>query len=184
MTTSAFGPLTLPARLGPRTAHRGNPRDDLRVPQCVLGLVVLVEIAVLFFPHALLLGAAQVSVWFKQASGYTMLGLMTFALTFGTLRRLPAMGKHQRKLNEIHQLAGLLLLVLMAFHMGESPRGFLLMFFHAMAAGLGAGALRVLLGRRIGRSGGIGLLATHISLSCLVCGGALLHLYMVYAYTG
>jgi hypothetical protein len=184
MTTSVFGPLTLPAALPPRTGTRAVPADDQRVAQCVLALVMLIEIAVLFFPHALMLGPAQAAVWFKQASGYTMLVLMTVAVSFGRLRRLPSMGRHQRMLNEIHQLTGLLLFVLMAFHMGESPRGFLLVFFHAMAAGLGAGALRTLLARRIGRTGAIGLLATHISLSCLVCGGALLHLYLVYAYTG
>jgi hypothetical protein len=52
-----------------------------------------------------------------------------------------------------------------------------------VAIGLGAGALRAVIGRKIGRQASASLLVLHISLSCLVAGAVLLHLYFVYAYT-
>jgi hypothetical protein len=93
------------------------------------------------------------------------------------------MAGHHRRLNEIHQLAGLMILVLLASHIGQKPAGFLLAMFHAMAIGLGAGALRAVLGTRIGRRASTALLVLHIGLSCLVAAAVLLHLYFVYAYT-
>jgi uncharacterized membrane protein YhaH (DUF805 family) len=155
----------------------------LRLAWCVVAVVVLLEVALQFFPNAMLLHPVQQSTLFKQASGYTMLTLLVFAIAFGALRRHPALAAQQRRLNDLHQLGGLLILVLLAFHVGQRPSGFLLYTFHAMAIGLGAGALRAVIGRRIGRQASTGLLVLHIGLSCLVAAAVLLHLYFVYAYT-
>jgi hypothetical protein len=149
----------------------------------VLAVVLLLEAAVHFAPHALVLSPVQGTHLFKMVSGYSMFCLLAFAMGFGWLRRLPAMSGHHRLLNEIHQLAGLLILVLLASHIGQKPVGFLLVMFHAMAISLGAGALRGVLGPKIGRRGSTALLALHIGLSCLVAAAVLLHLYFVYAYT-
>ncbi len=188
---SDFGQLAGNERSVARPASRKRrktrvavrPKADLRLSWSVLTVIVLLQAAVLFYPQALLLHPVQGAHWFKQLSGYTMLALMAFAMSFGWLRRLPAMARHHRKLNEIHQFGGLLLLVLLASHVGQAPRGFLLLMFHAMAVGLGAGALRAVVGTRWGRGASVGLLAAHIGLCCLVAAGVLLHLYFVYAYT-
>lgn len=157
-----------------------NPRLAL----CVLLTVIALELALWLAPPSLLvLHPFQKTVLFKQLSGYSMLALMVFAVSFGGLRRLPALAGWQARLNGLHQVAGLLLLVLLALHLGQSPAGFLRYTFHAIAIGTAAGAVRNVYGRRIGRAGSNVLLAVHVALSCLVVTGALVHLYLVYAYT-
>jgi predicted ferric reductase len=177
--TSAFVPLK------PAVAKRVRTTtvDDQRLARCAFTFIVLLEVAAQFFPDALLLNPMQATVRFKQFSGYAMFALMSFAMGFGCLRRLPAMANKQRLLNEIHQFGGLLILLLLAVHPAGTPRGFLLWVFHAMAVGLAAGALRAMLGTRFGRGTSTALLVLHIGLSCLVSAGVLLHLYFVYAYT-
>lgn len=162
---------------------RGRPPESLRLAWCVLAVVILLEVALQFFPHAMLLNPLQKSVLFKQLSGYTMLVLLAAAAAFGAMRRYPALANQQRRLNELHQAGGLLILVLLASHIGQRPSGFLLYTFHALAIGLAAGSLRAVLGRKVGRSASTTLLVLHISLSCLVCAAVLVHLYFVYAYT-
>src|SRR5690606_18970800 len=98
---------------------------------CVLLVLAVLEVAVLLAPQALQLHPLQQGVAFKQASGYTMLGLLAFAMGFGWLRRRPALARHQAALHSAHQLAGLVLLVLLAAHLGQAPAGFLLATFHA-----------------------------------------------------
>lgn len=154
-----------------------------KLPACVLLVLVLLEAAALFLPEALLLHPLQRSVAFKQISGYAMLALLSFAMALGWLRRRPALARHGARLGEIHQLAGLAIVVLLAAHLGPTPAGFLRAMFHAMALALGAGALRAVLGRRAGPAGGRALLGVHIGLCCLVLAGVLVHLYLVYAYT-
>jgi hypothetical protein len=158
-------------------------KESQRLAWCVLVVVVLLEVALQFFPQAMQVIPAQSSSLFKQVSGYTMLTLLAFAMVFGSLRRRPAFANQQRKLNELHHFGGLLLVVLLALHVGERPAGFLLYTFHALAVAVGAGALRAVIGRRIGRAASTTLLVLHISLSCLVLAAVLLHLYFVYAYT-
>ena len=187
--TSAFVPLAAPpiarapARRKRSKRAAARPSDAVVLTWCILLVVVLLVLAVHFHPKALLLVPAQASPLFKMVSGYAMLALMSFAMVFGWLRRLPTMARHHRRLNEIHQLGGLVILVLLASHIGQKPAGFLLYTFHAMAVGLGAGALRGVLGTRIGRRVSVTLLTVHISLACLVAAAVPLHLYFVYAYT-
>jgi hypothetical protein len=187
---SAFAPL-LPAHwsrdaaagVRSRRAVRAQARNGQSLGWCVLLFALLLQGAVAFAPQALLVSPLQSTPGLKMASGYAMVALMVFAMVFGSMRRLPAMALHLRKLHEWHQLAGLVLLVLLAFHMGQRPAGFLLGTFHAMAVGVACGALRTLVGTRVGRRGSTVLLAAHICASCLVSAAALLHLYFVYAYT-
>lgn len=167
----------------PRKRLVVRPQAESRLPWCVLAVVLALELTAGFFPGALLLHPIQGSVLFKQVSGYTMVVLLVFAMSFGWLRRLPSVSRHSRKLSEIHQLGGMLLLVLLASHLGQSPKGFLQYVFHAMAFGLTAGSLRAVLGPKIGSAGSSVLLALHIGLSCLVGAGAVAHLYFIYAYT-
>ena len=181
--TSGFAPLTLPGALAPRTRTRPRRKLDLRIAGSVLAAVLLVEAAMLFFPHVLMLHAAQTGVLFKQLSGYTMAGLMLLAMAFGTLRRHAGLASRQRLLNDIHQFGGLVLLLLLALHAAGRPGGFLLGLFHALAIAQGAGALRAVLGTRLGRRASTLLLVLHIALSCLACAAVPLHLYFVYAYT-
>lgn len=186
---SAFVPLA-PSPLAQAPVRRARARrvkaktsDAAMLTWCVLAVVLLLVGAVHFYPKALVLSPVQATPQFKMASGYAMLTLLSFAMVFGWLRRVPTMARHHRKLNEIHQLGGLLILVLLALHIGQKPAGFLLYMFHALAIGLGAGALRGVLGTRLGRKASVTLLTLHISLCCLVAAAVLLHVYFVYAYT-
>ena len=186
LVPSGLAPLTpQPARTRPARARTrvATPTRAQPLAWCVLLVAILLEVAVLWRPQALLLGPVQNTVWFKTVTGYTMVALLAFAIAFGWVRRLPAMARQHRKLNEVHQLVGLAILVLLAFHGAGRPSGFLLDLLHAMAVGLAAGALRSLLGARVGRGASLALLMLHISLCFLVCAAALLHLWFVIAYT-
>lgn len=186
---SAFAPL-LPARTG-RTARsartggrvRARAADARALAWCVLLFTVLLQATITLHPAALKLGPFQSSAPFKMASGYAMVALLAFAMGFGALRRLPALAPHVRRLHELHQVAGLAIVVLLALHIGQRPTGFLLGTFHVMALGVACGALRTLMGARTGRATSAGLLGIHIAASCLVAAAALVHLYFVYAYT-
>lgn len=177
--TSGFVPLAHPL------AHRvrARPGPDLRFAHWALAAAIVLECMALFLPQAMLVSPIQTAVLFKRFSGYSMVSLLVFAMAFGWLRRLPSMSSHQDKLNSIHQGTGLPMLLLLASHVGAQPSGFLLFVFHAMAIGLGAGALRAVLGQRIPRQLSTALLVLHIGLACLVSASVLLHLYFVYAYT-
>ena len=179
--SSGFAPLTLPGALAPRA--RVRRKIDVRLSATVLAAVLLVEAAILFFPQALLLHPLQAGVRFKQVSGYTMLALMVLAMVFGSLRRRPGLATHHRTLNDVHQFGGLLILLLLALHVAARPSGFLQVLFHGLAVAQAAGALRALLGNRLGRSASTGLLSLHIGLSCVACAAVGVHLYFVYAYT-
>lgn len=172
-----------PSRARAATERRHPAVSAPRLPWLVLGAVLVLELVAACFPAALLLHPAQSSVLFKQISGYTMLTLLTFAIAFGGLRRLPSLAKRQRELNRLHQIAGLALLLLLASHVGASPKGFLLYVFHALAFGMAAGSLRAVFGARVGARGAATLLVLHIGLACLVGAGALAHLYFIYVYT-
>jgi hypothetical protein len=165
-----------------RTAGRDGPG----LAWLAVLVVLLLEAAVLFAPHAMLVNPLQATVLAKRISGYAMFTLLAFAMGYGWLRRVPAMAAHLRALGSLHQASGLLILLLLGAHVGARPSGFLLAIFHAMAIALGAGAIRTALGRRSPRGPrglSTGLLVLHITLACLVAAGALLHLYFVYAYT-
>ena len=177
--TSGFVPLALPHA----ERVRLRPREDLRIAWCILVAVLVIEGVARFQPDVLALGTFQSRTWFKQVSGYTMLALLAFAMAFGWLRRLPAFASRQQAFHGLHQFGGLLILLLLASHAGAGASGFLRGIFHAMALAVAAGALRVVLGPLAGRSGSRALLSVHIGLSCLVAAAALLHLYLVYAYT-
>ena len=184
------GPGLAPVPTQPARTHRPRERAQATsavsaqpLAWCVLLVAVLLEVAVLWRPQALLLGPVQNTVWFKTVTGYTMLALLAFAIAFGWVRRLPAMARQHRKLNEVHQVVGLAILVLLAFHGAGRPGGFLFVLLHAMAIALAAGALRGILGTRGGRGAAMALLMLHISLSFLVAAAALLHLWFVIAYT-
>lgn len=178
---SGFAPLTLPGALAPRV--RTRRKADLRIAWCVLVTVLLLQVALLLRPDALLLHPVQSTVLFKQVSGYAMVALMAAAMGFGWLRRRPVLAAHHRLLGDLHQFGGLLLLLLLSLHVATRPGGFLLAIFHAVAVAQLAGALRAMLANKLGRGVATGLLVVHITLSCLVSAAVLLHLYFVYAYT-
>lgn len=171
------------SRVATRRAAVVRPLEARTLAWSALALVLLLEVLVLFAPQGLLLHGWQQGRWAKAGSGYAMVALLVFAMAFGWLRRLPALAPRLRRLNELHHAAGLLLLLLLACHAAARPQGFVLLAFHAMTVGQGAGALRALLGARAGRQGGTVLLMLHVALGCLACGAALLHLWFVYAYT-
>lgn len=166
-----------------RIAAKRARRPIAWLPLFVLLIVVLLEAAALLRPQALQLHPVQSTVLFKQVSGYAMLALMAFAMSFGWLRRRPALAGHQARLKEVHLVCGLLLLALLALHLVSVPLGYLSFVFHGMAIAIAAGALRVVAGPRLGPKGCVVLLALHIGLSCAVVASGLVHVYLVYAYT-
>lgn len=175
---SAFAPIAVSTG---RWVRR-KTREELRLAWCVLATVVLLEIAMHFLRDAMLLSPVQAAVRFKRVSGYTMLALMLFSMGFGWLRRRPAMATRARLLHDLHQFGGLCLLLLLGLHVGRGPSGFLFALFHALALGTAAGALRTLVGMRLGRRIHIALLVTHIAVCCLVSAAALVHVYFVWVY--
>ncbi|MEJ5988541.1 hypothetical protein WG902_00980 [Ramlibacter sp. PS3R-8] len=166
-----------------RIAKRPARRPIAWLPLFVLFIVVLLEATALVRPQALQVHPLQSSVGFKQLSGYSMLVLMAFAMSFGWLRRLPLLAGKQALLKEAHLVSGLLILALLALHLVNVPLGYLSFVFHGMALAIAAGALRAVLGPRIGPKGCVVLLAVHIGLSCAVVASGLVHVYLVYAYT-
>jgi len=192
--TSGFVPLAGPG-LAPAPASRTRSRragtraaaaraaDGRTLHLCVLAFAVLVELALASFPQALLLAPWQASAGFRMASGYPMLALLAFSVAFGWLRRRPTLAGAHRRLSELHQFGGLVLLVLLALHAGGRPAGFLLVTLHAMCVALAAGAIRGVAGPRLGRAASLVLLTVHISLGCVLAVTALVHLYFVVAYT-
>ena len=72
---------------------------------------------------------------------------------------------------------------MLALHLVNVPLGYLSFVFHAMALAIAAGALRSVLGPRLGPKACVVLLASHIGLSCAVVASGLVHVYLVYAYT-
>lgn len=166
-----------------RVAGRPARRPVAWLPLFVLLIVILLEAAAMLRPQALQLHPAQNSVLFKQVSGYSMLALMAFAIAFGWLRRLPALARQQARLKEAHLVSGLLILALLALHLVNVPLGYLSVVFHAMALAIAAGALRSVLGPRLGPKACVVLLVSHIGLSCAVVAAGLVHVYLVYAYT-
>jgi hypothetical protein len=173
----------VPSGFTGRAPVHSKARNAARLPWCVLLVVVVLEGTAAFSPHALLVHPVQNSVGFRQLTGYTMVALLASALVFGWLRRLPVVASQHRQLNHFHQLGGLVILLLLASHAAQAPTGFLLLMFHATAVGLGAGALRAVLGPAAAPAVRAFLLATHIGLSFLLGAGVLVHLYLVYAYT-
>ena len=192
--SSGFAPLAGPG-LAPAPAQPSRTRrarDVARTARatraqpltwCVLLVTLLLEAAVLWRPQALLLGPVQNTVPFKTVTGYAMLALLVFCIAFGWLRRLAPMASQGKRLGELHQLAGLAILEMLAFHGAGRPAGFLLGLLHAMAIGLAAGALRGILGTRLRRGTAAMLLVLHIGLSFLVCAAALVHVWFVVTYT-
>jgi len=172
------------AKARPRRAARARSTASAspRLAWCGLLLVVVLEVALLFFPQALRVSPVQATPLFKQFSGYSMCALLAFALGSGWLRRLPVMAGWLRVLGVLHQACGIVILLLLGSHMGQAPSGFLACVFHGMACSVAAGGLRTVLATRAGRRVATGLLALHISMSCLVAAGAVLHLYFVYVY--
>jgi hypothetical protein len=192
--SSGFVPLAGPGLAPPaktRSATRPASKravatrraDGVALTLCVLLLTVLVEVAVAWYPQALLLAPWQGTSLFRVASGYPMLALLAFSIAFGWLRRRHALARSHRRLQEVHELGGLVLLVLLAMHAAGRPAGFLLYLLHATSVALAAGGVRGLLGARLPRPASLALLMVHISLSCLLAVAALLHVYFVLAYT-
>jgi hypothetical protein len=187
---SAPAPLARVRRAADVARQRSRPRapasrgtDARPLVWCTLAVALLTEAVVLMVPGALLRAPWQTGSAFKMASGYPMFGLLALAMGFGWLRRQPRLAARHRALSALHQWTGLLLLLLLAAHAAGRPAGFLQLTFQAMALGQGAGAVRVLFGARMGRRASTVLLVLHITLACLVCAAALLHLYLVYVYT-
>lgn len=154
------------------------------LPACVLGLVLGLLATAWVAPDVLRQHPVQATVLFKQLTGYAMLALLIFCMALGVLRRRPLLARHQATVARLHQAAGLLLLLLLASHLGQVPRGFLAAVLVALLAATAAGALRALLGSRAPARLGRALLAVHVGLSCLGVAAVLVHLYLVYAYTG
>jgi hypothetical protein len=183
------GPVLAPVPARPartrrtRAVAKTRPAHAQPLAWCVLLIAVLIEAALQWRPQALLLHPVQATVLFKTVTGYATLSLLAFAIAFGWIRRWPAMAGRGRRLRELHELAGLAILVMLSLHAAGRPAGFLLYLLHAMAIGLAAGALRAVGGTRLRREVAAGLLVLHISLSFLVCAAALLHIWFVISYT-
>lgn len=170
-----------PQRVSAARSHRAA--ESTAVAWFALAAVLVLELALALLPQGLQLSPLQATPLFKQLTGYTLVTLMVLAMFFGRVRRWGPLARRRSLASDLHQLGGVLILLLLGAHVGQHPSGFLLYLFHCMAYAVAAGAVRPVLARRIGREASTALLAVHISLSCLVAAAALVHLYFVYAYT-
>lgn len=158
-------------------ARRGN-----LLAACVLVLVVVLEAAVMWRPELLLVHRLQAQWFSRQASGYCMLAVMLVAVVCGWLRRQPGSGPRARWLAQGHQVAGLVLLVLLAWHVGQRPSGFLLAQWHLLCAAAAAAAARPWVGAWLGVRASTALLVVHIAGSCCAVATALVHVWLVVCY--
>ena len=141
-------------------------------------------IAWLWGPRVESLTALQRLHAYKQFTGYTLVGLLTFDLSLALIKRRLIGGRAQRTLQLAHRLLGLTMLILLVMHAGFAHAGFLHATFAVTMLVVAAGALLNLLpAKRLG-TWGQWTTALHICAGCLLAALGVMHLYFVYAYTG
>jgi hypothetical protein len=146
--------------------------------------VAIASIAWLWSPRVAALAALQRLHAYKQVTGYTLVGLLTFDLSLALIKRRLIGGRAQRILQLSHRFLGLAMLILLVLHAGFAHAGFLHATFAVTMLVVAAGALLNLLpANRLG-TWGQWTTAFHICAGCLLAALGVMHLYFVYAYAG
>lgn len=151
---------------------------------CALIGVTVSCVAWLLAPRWSALFALQQLQAYKQITGYTLVGLLSFDLSLALIKRRLVRGSSLRALQLAHRILGLMMLVLLVLHAGFAHAGFLHATFAVTMLVVVAGALLNLLPSRHLGSWGQWTTALHIGAGCLLAALALMHLYFVYRYAG
>lgn len=151
---------------------------------CALVGVTVSCVAWLLAPRWSALFALQQLQAYKQITGYTLVGLLSFDLSLALIKRRLVRGSSLRALQLAHRILGLMMLVLLVLHAGFAHAGFLHATFAVTMLVVVAGALLNLLPSRHLGSWGQWTTALHIGAGCLLAALALMHLYFVYRYAG
>lgn len=149
---------------------------------CALVGVIVSCVAWLLAPRWSALFALQQLQAYKQITGYTLVGLLSFDLSLALIKRRLVRGSSLRALQLAHRILGLMMLVLLVLHAGFAHAGFLHATFAVTMLVVVAGALLNLLPSRHLGSWGQWTTALHIGAGCLLAALAVMHLYFVYRY--
>ncbi len=167
-----------------RTPPKSTYQTTLTVASwCALVGVTVSCIAWLWPPRWDALVSLQRLHAYKQITGYTLVGLLSFDLSLALIRRRLMRGSSLRALQLAHRVLGLTMLALLVLHAGFAHAGFLHATFAVTMLVVVAGALLNLLpSHRLG-TWGQWTTALHIGAGCLLAALAVMHLYFVYSYT-
>lgn len=149
---------------------------------CALIGVTVSCVAWLLAPRWSALFALQQLQAYKQITGYTLVGLLSFDLSLALIKRRLVRGSSLRALQLAHRILGLTMLVLLVLHAGFAHAGFLHATFAVTMLVVVAGALLNLLPSHHLGSWGQWTTALHIGAGCLLAALAVMHLYFVYRY--
>ncbi len=149
---------------------------------CALVGVTVSCVAWLLAPRWSALFALQQLQAYKQITGYTLVGLLSFDLSLALIKRRLVRGSSLRALQLAHRILGLMMLVLLVLHAGFAHAGFLHATFAVTMLVVVAGALLNLLPSHHLGSWGQWTTALHIGAGCLLAALAVMHLYFVYRY--
>lgn len=181
MSTTASG-ITPPRR--PIVTRSAYQKALAAASWIALVGVALACIAWLWSPRVATLTSLQRLHAYKQFTGYTLVGLLTFDLSLALIKRRLIGGRAQRVLQLSHRFLGLTMLILLVLHAGFAHAGFLHATFAVTMLVVAAGALLNLLpASRLG-TWGQWTTAFHICAGCLLAALGVMHLYFVYAYAG
>ena len=164
----------------PRTAYQ----TALSVTSwCALATAAVAAIALLWEPRWTSLLALQRLEEYSQFTGYTLVGLLVFALSLSLIKRRLHHANSLRGLQLAHRILGVTMLVILVLHAGFAHAGFLRATFTFTLLVIATGALLNLLPTRKLAQWGQWTTAIHIGVGCLLAALALMHLYFAYSYT-
>lgn len=169
--------------------HRPSPKSAYQTALTVASWCALIGVTVscvawLLAPRWSALFALQQLQAYKQITGYTLVGLLSFDLSLALIKRRLVRGSSLRALQLAHRILGLMMLVLLVLHAGFAHAGFLHATFAVTMLVVVAGALLNLLPSHHLGSWGQWTTALHIGAGCLLAALAMMHLYFVYRYAG
>ncbi|MFZ2752534.1 MAG: hypothetical protein WAZ48_03710 [Lysobacteraceae bacterium] len=169
--------------------HRPPPKSTYQTALTVASWCALIGVTVscvawLLAPRWSALFALQQLQAYKQITGYTLVGLLSFDLSLALIKRRLVRGSSLRALQLAHRILGLTMLVLLVLHAGFAHAGFLHATFAVTMLVVVAGALLNLLPSHHLGSWGQWTTALHIGAGCLLAALAVMHLYFVYRYAG
>ena len=126
----------------------------------------------------------QTSIGYKQVTGYLLLILMSFLIALLAIKRRLKTTQAMVQLLGYHQVAGLIMLGVLALHAGFSLQGYLglLSWLIAAMALIGVLLIKPIKALQRPREKSIAV-SVHIALAFIAYATALVHIYFVWAYS-
>lgn len=148
------------------------------------GLLLLCGVALLFGYTPEFLAHLQTRTGYKQFTGYLLLALMSFLMALLAIKRRLKTSHAMMDLLTYHQVAGLVVLALLALHGGFGLQGFLggLSWLMIMVGLVGVLLIKPAQALRTPRAKSM-TVGAHIVLAFIAYALALVHVYFVWAYS-